>query len=286
MGASFVRANGLRFAYLREGPGDAPLALCAHGFPDHARTFRHLAPRLVAAGYRVVAPWLRGYAPTALPPGRVTELDTLAADLNALHRAVGGTGRAVLVGHDWGAIAGYRAAAAAPDRWRRVVAMAVPPEPALLDAAGDLDQARRSWYTVAAQLPGAERLFLRDDLALIDRLWADWSPGYTREPEDRGALKATLRSPGTMHAALGYYRGVRRMIRRGTFPRRWGVVPPQPTLYLHGRRDGALGAGLAEGTGAVLPHPDSRAEVLDGVGHFLHLEDPRGVGDRVVEFVT
>ena len=62
-----VQANGIDIAYLEAGPDDGPLALCLHGFPDHAPTWQHLMPELAAAGYHVVAPWLRGYSPTGLP---------------------------------------------------------------------------------------------------------------------------------------------------------------------------------------------------------------------------
>jgi len=62
-----ITANGLKFAALVEGPADGPLALCLHGFPDSAHTWRYLLPELAAAGFRAVAPWMRGYAPTAVP---------------------------------------------------------------------------------------------------------------------------------------------------------------------------------------------------------------------------
>ena len=62
-----VEANGLHFAALAAGPADGPLALCLHGFPDAAPTWRHLLPALADAGFRAVAPWMRGYAPTAVP---------------------------------------------------------------------------------------------------------------------------------------------------------------------------------------------------------------------------
>ena len=80
------------FAYLTTG-GSGPLALCLHGFPDTAHTWRHLAPRLAAAGYRAVAPFTRGYAPTAVPADGLYQTGALAADANALHDALGGDGR-------------------------------------------------------------------------------------------------------------------------------------------------------------------------------------------------
>src|SRR5579875_940155 len=96
-----VTVGDLQFGYLVEGPGDGPLALCLHGFPDTARTFRHLLPRLAAAGFRAVAPWLRGYAPTALAPDGAYQTGALAFDACALHEALGGDADAVVIGHDW-----------------------------------------------------------------------------------------------------------------------------------------------------------------------------------------
>ena len=120
-----VVANDVDFAYLEEGSG--PLALCLHGFPDSAWTYRHLLPALADAGFRAVAPFMRGYAPTAVPADGRYQTGVLGLDACALHEALGGDGDAVIIGHDWGAMATYTAANHEPERWRRVVAMAVPP---------------------------------------------------------------------------------------------------------------------------------------------------------------
>lgn len=282
-GARHVRANGLRFATLQWGRADGPLALLLHGFPDHAQTWRHLGPALAEDGWRVVAPWLRGYAPTEVPSDRLIGLPTLVADVQALHEALGGGPDAVLVGHDWGAAIAYEAAAGAPQRWQRVVTMATPPEPAWRQALRDPGQWRRSWYMLAFQVPGAERLVARDDFALVDRLWRAWSPGYRQPPEDRAALLATLRSPGTLRAALGYYRAMGRAVVQRRFPRANGTVPGQPTLYLHGRRDRCIGVRTAQA--AIGLRPTLQTEIVPGVGHFLHLQDPDGIADRVRTFL-
>src|SRR5499427_5442956 len=119
-----VRANGLEFGLLETGSG--PLALCLHGFPDAAHTWRHLLPALARAGFHAVAPFMRGYAPTDVPADGAYQVGALIADAVALHEVLGGDENAVLVGHDWGAEAAYGAAAYAPDRWRRLVTLAVP----------------------------------------------------------------------------------------------------------------------------------------------------------------
>src|SRR3984957_20217788 len=117
-----ITANGLAFAYFEAGPADGPLALCLHGFPDSAHTWRFLLPELAAAGFHAVAPFLRGYAPTAIPADGCYQIGALVRDANALHAALGGGDDAVIIGHDWGALTAYGAVAHQPERWRRMVA--------------------------------------------------------------------------------------------------------------------------------------------------------------------
>ncbi|GGI06901.1 alpha/beta fold hydrolase [Egicoccus halophilus] len=277
MTARFVRANGLRFAYREQGPADGPLALCLHGFPDTPATFRHLLPALADAGFHAVAPWSRGYPPTDVPADKRIDPDTLTADVNALHRAFGGSRDAVLVGHDWGAIAAMRAAAAAPERWRRLVTLAVPPERVLAGVAGDGRQLARSRYALAALVPGADHRLAAGDAAGYVRLWKRWSPGYEPTEDDLAPLKAAVRSPGAGRAMVAYYRGFAPAVlrRRALSPR--VTLPPQPHLVLHGRQDGCIGVEWAERAEGRLPHPASRTVIIDDAGHFLHLEQPERV---------
>jgi pimeloyl-ACP methyl ester carboxylesterase len=281
-----LQANGLQFATLEIGTG--PLALCLHGFPDTAWTWRHLLPELAAAGFRAVAPYLRGYAPTDVPADGAYQTGALAADAIALHEALGGGDDAVLVGHDWGAMAAYGAAAHAPGRWRRIVTMAVPPPAAMARGFLDYDQLRRSFYVFVFQTPLAEAAVGQKDLAFIDGLWRDWSPGYDAA-DDVARVKDALRSPANLSAAIGYYRAM--LDRTNHVPayaaEQAAVLspPPQPTLYLHGRADGALGVELVGDAGAWLS-AESRVDILDDVGHFLHLERPADVNERVVSWLT
>ena len=276
-----VTAGGVEFGVLTEGPADGPLALLLHGFPDSAWTWRLLAPALAAAGFRVAAPFLRGYAPTEVPADGKFQTGALARDAVLLHEALGGDGRAVIVGHDWGASATYGAAAFAPERWARVVTMAVPPSPALSAAFVNYDQLQRSWYMFFFQSALADMVVPMNDLEFIDRLWADWSPGYEAS-EDLAHVKDCLRAPENLAAALGYYRAA-----LGTVPQDDSLAAeqaatsqptPQPLLYLHGRDDGCIGADVASGV------PD--AVLVDGAGHFLHLEQPDVVNGLVVDFLT
>ena len=285
-----MRIGDVEFAYLTTG-GSGPLALCLHGFPDTAHTWRHLAPRLAAAGYRAVAPFTRGYAPTSVPPDGLYQTGALAADANALHDALGGSADAVVIGHDWGASAAYGAAVHGPDRWARVVGMAVPPGGALATAVlTDLDQLQRSWYMFVFLHPLADLVLPAADFAFVERLWTEWSPGYDGAG-DVAHVRSALAAPDNVHAALGYYRAT-----VGDGPRHpqlddihaaAGLVPAQPVLYLHGRDDGCVGVEVAEAAAAQTAGDEHvTVEILDGCGHFLHLERPDDVNDRILEHIA
>jgi pimeloyl-ACP methyl ester carboxylesterase len=283
-----VRVGELDFAYLTAGTG--PLALCLHGFPDTARTWRHLLPRLADAGYRAVAPFMRGYAPTAVPADGLYQTGALAADANGLHDALGGDADAVIIGHDWGAPAAYGAAVHEPGRWVKVVGLAVPPGAALAAAfVNNLDQVQRSWYMFLFQHPLADLLVGANDFAFVARLWEQWSPGYDADG-DLPALREALADPANLLAALGYYRAAlgngKTDPALAAIQAATGAVPSQPTLYLHGRDDGAIGADVAEAAAASAGVDQLTSEVLDGCGHFLHLERPDEINDRIVGFLA
>jgi pimeloyl-ACP methyl ester carboxylesterase len=282
-----IGANGLEVAYLEAGRG--PLALCLHGFPDSAWTWRHLLPNLAAAGFHAVAPFLRGYAPTSIPDDGHYQAGALAADAVALHDVFGAGEPGVLIGHDWGAIATYAATGWQPERWRRAVAIAVPPLGATSAGLLQYDQLRRSWYMFFFQHPFSDGAVAADDLAFIDRLWGDWSPGYDAN-DDLARVKDALRDPDNLAAALGYYRAM-----LGDGPRdpaldeidAAALAPSTvPTLYLHGDRDGCMGVDIAEQASAFLPAEGSRVEIVGGTGHFLHLEAPESVNRLIVQFLA
>jgi len=284
-----VSANGVDFAYLELGSG--PLALCLHGFPDTPHGWRHQLPALAEAGYRVVAPWMRGYAPTSVPTGGSYQQGALAADANALHEVLGGDDEAVLIGHDWGATAVYPAVNHEPGRWRAAVAMAVPHPAAMAAMILDYSQLKRSFYMFVFQHPLAEAIVAQEDFAFIDRLWADWSPGLDPEvARDAVAhVKDSLRGPDNLAAALGYYRatiGGVGLDERYDAIQAAGAQPVEsPFLYLHGADDGCVGVGFAEGGATLLTHPSSRTVIVEGAGHFLQLEQPGRVNDEVLTFL-
>ena len=288
MKQSTIRAGELDVAFFE--CGDGPLALCLHGFPDSPHTWRHLMPALAAAGYRAVAPYMRGYAPTSVASSGVYQTAALSRDANALHEALGGDRRAVIIGHDWGAPSVCGAAIDAPDRWSKVVSMAVPPGPALGAAfLSNLAQIQRSWYMFFFQHGLANHVVAAADLAFIDMLWAQWSPGFDAR-DDLQHVKASLRNPENLQAALGYYRatlgeGKRDPELAALQQRMGGEYPSQPLLYLHGENDGCIGREVAEAARAMSPANVSYAFIADA-GHFMQLEQPERVNELIVNFVA
>jgi pimeloyl-ACP methyl ester carboxylesterase len=288
---SRITANGIDFAYLEAGPPDGPLALCLHGFPDHAPTWSHLMPRLAAAGYHAVAPWTRGYAPTGLAPDGSYELGSLALDALALADALAGDRDAVLIGHDWGAIASYAAVGHRPERFSKLVALAVPHSSGMMSTFMTPVQLQRSFYVFLFQTPLAEMVVPADDFAFIDYLWNYWSPDHPETAEYMRALKDTLGAPGSTEAAINYYRFM-----LGTLPgdpERAAVggagtgTITVPTLYLHGIDCGCMGVESANEE-LIAPFFPAGLEMhlVPDAGHFLHRDRPEVVNDLIVDFLA
>src|SRR5262249_36167659 len=199
-----VQANGIDFHYLELGSG--PLVLCLHGFPDNAFTYRHLLPTLAGAGFRAVAPFMRGYAPTSRPRDDRYQSVLLAQDGVALISALGAE-QAFVVGHDWGALATYGVAALAPERVRKIVTLAAAHPATLLGAlATNYDIIKGGWHAYFFQMPFAEQAVAANDYEFIERWWRDASPEYDLPREIIESVKETFRQPGVVTAALNYYR--------------------------------------------------------------------------------
>jgi pimeloyl-ACP methyl ester carboxylesterase len=282
-----IRTPNVTFEALEAGAG--PLVLCLHGFPDQPRSFRHQMPVLAAAGFHVVAPWMRGYAPTSTPADGRFDAMALGEDVGALVEALGHD-HAIVFGHDWGAVATYFGALQFPARVRKIVTAAVPYGPHFFRAfVTSYAQQRRSWYMFFFQHALADVALAHDDFAMIDRLVADWSPGWTWPAEDREATKAVFRSPGTLAAALAYYRQTMGpafadpAVLEGTAAATATPIAI-PGLVLHGADDGCIGAELVPPMAAHFP-AGLRIEIVPGAGHFVHQERPEVVNRIVLDFL-
>lgn len=288
IGTGQVDANGLTFLYLEAGSG--PLALCLHGFPDCADGWKPTLAALAAAGFRAVAPYMRGYAPTAVPADARYQSGVLVADANALHDALGGDASAAIVGHDWGAFAAYGAPGIAPERWSKAVVASIPPANLLMPLLLSYDLLKHNfWYQFVLCNPLADLAVPMNDFEFIERLWADWSPGYDASDALDG-VKESLRDPANLSAALGYYRhtlgGAHSDPMLADEQGASMQVPDVPTLYLHGQDDGCLPAPTREALDAAFTAPGSRVELVADAGHFLQYEQPEQVAQLITQFLA
>lgn len=258
------------------------LVLLLHGFPDNAHSFRHQLSALGDAGYRAIAPTMRGYEPSSQPSDGDYSLTTLATDVVAwLEELEQPT--AHLVGHDWGAAVAYVAGARHGDRLTTVTAMAIPSLSRIPTAIPRVPrQLARSWYMTWFQLRGvADWSITVGDHRLLRRLWQSWSPGLDLDDVDWDAVCATFDAPGVVSAALGYYR------QNATPPILLGLrateamqasIVPVPTLIINGADDGCMDRRLYAHTITEADYPAGVAHIeLDNAGHFLHLERPADI---------
>ena len=265
--------------------------LCVHGFPDNAETFAPLEEGLLNEGATVITPKLRGYGENG--GARFTHFRAVDLGQDILRILDELNWRdAWVIGHDWGAFAGYSACALAPQRIQGLVAMAVPPPLHYLRGLRHGAQRRRSSYMAFFQLGRlAEAAFARKDFAAIDSLWQRWSPGLSPLPEEHlESVKATFQSGSTVRSALNYYRQLLPWGPLGWVP--WIqsyqlIAKPLvvPTRILHGATDGCIGPELFQGIS------ESHAPIVDvkmhpTAGHFLHWEDPEWVLEHILDFMT
>jgi pimeloyl-ACP methyl ester carboxylesterase len=274
------------------GPDDGPIALCLHGFPDTAHGWRKVAPVLAEAGWRVVAPFMRGYAPSSLSSDGSYQVGALMDDALRVLDAAGPTGRDVLIGHDWGAMAGAGLAAMPDSPFDKAVLMSVPPSASFRGKVPNVGglvarlprQLLRFWYLAYFQLPWLPE---RSASWMVPRLWRRWSPGYDAT-EDVAMVLDAIGAPANWRAAIGYYRatmrGSRPPERYADLHHHWLSAPRLPTLYLHGTDDGAATSDFARWVGPVLPE-GSHVEIVDGAGHFLQLDRPDVVAGHILDFV-
>ena len=283
----------LRMRALAWGPENGRLALCLHGFPDSAWGWRKLGPMLAEHGFRVVAPFTRGYSPTALPPDDDYSIGALMYDAIEVHRHLDGRDDAVLIGHDWGAFTANAMAACPGSPFGHHVAMAVPaiaamsahrhgPAQELRMAARQL---RMSWYILFFQLP-----FLPERVArrVIPRLWRDWEPAGLDLDEDIANSQDALPSLAHRKAAISYYRALARpgrpAPRYADLNRYRFQLPRVPILHIQGGVDGAIQVGYSDFLTRALPSGSELEIIADG-GHFLQVQHPEMVRDAILGFI-
>jgi pimeloyl-ACP methyl ester carboxylesterase len=260
------------FVYSDSG-GEGPLVVLFHGFPDLPFGWSDARDALVGAGYRVVVPYLRGYHPDTIVPGRRYSRKEIGEDAITLLDAIEAE-QAVLVGHDWGAAVVYGAAALAPDRVRAICTVAIP-HPNLLKPSPGLLWGGRHFVTL--RVPTGPWLMRRNDFRYVDTLIDRWAPNWTGPARDACSrdAKDAFRDDRVLDGALSYY--------RDSSP---GAADRlgQPALVVGGTTD----IISAETFRRSPEYFTGRCDVViaDGAGHWPHREAADLFHERLLAFLA
>ena len=282
-----VKLNGIKFTYIEKGKG--PLVIAFHGFPDLPTTFHYQIAALASAGYRVVAPYMRGYYPTDTAADNCYHSACLIRDAVALvNHFLPSRDKAILIGHDWGAVAAYGAAILLPEKVSHLVTLAVPKTGFSTALVTNPAQQRRSWYMFYFQMPFAETAVSYNQFAFIDRLWSDWSPQWNLPKEHLNNIKATFSKPGVLTAVLNYYRHTfgNYQLNPALLPqaKRYSEPIKVTSMYIHGETDGAVGVEAIDGVEKAYGGQFEK-NIVKNAGHFVHLEKPEEVNKLILAFL-
>jgi len=283
---ALVFTNG-DLTFSAQAMGEGPVVLCLHGFPDNVDSFRHQLPVLAAEGYRVISLALRGYEPASIPKDGDYTLESIATDVIAVLDQLEAD-PVHLIGHDWGAAIAYVVAAAAPERFKSLITMAVPHAGRFArDGLRIPKQLRLSWYMGFFNIPWvSDWVVSRQRYAFIRKLWRDWSPGWQPESGVLERVIDTLAQPGVRGAALGYYRAALSLRALLVSAAEAHYSVPVPTLALTGELDGCIDSQVFERLMVPVDFPAGMTcrRVVDA-GHFLHQEQPAAVNALILEWL-
>jgi pimeloyl-ACP methyl ester carboxylesterase len=263
-----VRANGIAMNVASGGEG--PVALLLHGFPDTHAVWRKQIDALIQAGYRVVAPDLRGYGKTEAPEGVANyRLEVLRDDVLALLDAMK-IDRVYLIGHDWGSIIGWQLCLHAPERVERFAALSVG-HPAAYVRAG-VGQLLMAWYAVVFQLPLISEMMVKaGDLALLKL--------YRADDEQLADWRANFAGRGRITAALNYYRANLKLAGAGGSNK-----TPTKVLGVWSKGDPALTEAQMRDSAKYVTGGFEYARIDDKVGHWMQLAAPERVNKLLLTF--
>lgn len=281
----WVEANGLRFEVAEAGPAEGDrLALCLHGFPELAFSWRHQMPLLAELGYRVWAPNQRGYGRSSRPAGvDAYDADRIVADAAALIDASGAR-EVVLVAHDWGGAIAWQFAIRQARPLARLVVMNCPHPVCFARELRTWKQLRKSWYMFFFQLPRLPEAWLTaNDAAAVRRAFRGMAQDKSRFPDaDLDVYARAAQQPGAMTAMVNWYRAA---ARKGSLASDRPVpVIDTPTLLIWGEADAALDVATTEGTDRYVR--DLTVRRLPGVSHWVQNEQPEQVNAILREWLT
>ncbi len=266
----------LRLHVAHGGKGAGPLVVLLHGFPECWYSWRHQLEPLVAAGFEVAAPDMRGYNTSDKPRGVASyETRLLIEDLKALVGALG-HGSAHVVGHDWGGVVAWGAAALEPALVRTLTVLNAPHPRIFYREVKRPRQLLRSWYMGLFQLPVLPE-FIVTRRRVLEGIRAAAVHPERFSDADLDELHRAMRQEGAATAALNYYRAAARNPLRGV------DVIGRPTLVVWGMKDQALGPWMLDGLEAYVP--DLRLVRIEDAGHSVQQEVPEDVTRHLLEFL-
>jgi pimeloyl-ACP methyl ester carboxylesterase len=276
-----VQANGLSFEVDQCGVGDR-LALCLHGFPECAFSWRHQLPMLARLGYTAWAPNLRGCGRTSRPL-RVRDytLPHLLADVAGLVDAAGKRST-VLIGHDWGGAIGWQFVLQSIRPVDRFIVLNMPHPALFLKRLFRWPQILRSWYIFFFQIPWAPEWWLRANGAkAIGAAFRDMAVDKSRFPDEvLDVYRRQALEDGALTAMINYYRALRYSLpTRGQLRRMERTILEVPTLMIWGEKDTALGKELTYGTDKLVR--DFTLRYLPDVSHWVQQEAPEMVNAMI-----
>ena len=279
----YAQLDDVRLHYVEAKPaGDAPLALLLHGFPEFWYAWRHQIEVLRDAGYRVVAPDMRGYnlsdKPTDVASYRV---EALCGDVDQLIAELGHND-AVVIGHDWGGLVAWHYAMRHPGSVKQLVVMNCPHPGHMLGMMSSPRQLRKSWYMLFFQLPWVpERWAKKSGFSVLRRM-------FRYDPQRRDAFSdedidryVEAFEGGGITAPMNYYRA---LLRRSPWRAQKQLRPIDiPTQVIWGARDSALGIEFAEPPAKWVW--DLRMDVIDNASHWVQADRPEQVNALLLDFL-
>jgi epoxide hydrolase 4 len=279
-----VRLHVVDAQPFRNSPAEAadkPLIVLLHGFPEAWFSWRHQIPVLAAAGYRVLAPDMRGYSLSDKPQGlRAYGIEELVGDVAGLIRWAGAT-RATVVGHDWGAMVAWHFAMRHPEMLDRLAILNVPHPGHAAKALRTPAQLVRSSYALFFQLPWLpERAILAGNARVLRRILRDdpvRDGAFT--PEDVERYVTAAKQPGALTGGMNYYRAAFRQPKEQA---RLQVITA-PVLVIWGEQDRYLGKQFATPPENLVPN--ARVECLADASHWVQNDRPERFNELLLEFL-
>jgi pimeloyl-ACP methyl ester carboxylesterase len=277
-----IPTNGIRLHAVEAGPADGPLVIFLHGYPEFWYAWRKQIEPFAAAGFRVLAPDLRGYNLSDKPRGISSyRIDHVARDVVGLIDEAG-RDKAFIAGHDWGGATAWWLGMAHPDRVEKLGLLNIPhPEVARHHILKNPKQRRRSWYIFFFQLPWLpERAFKSRNFTFAAKSLRGSARRGTFTDEDLAFYKEAWSQPGAARAMLNWYRAAP-WSPLSKLPSRRVTVP---TLLLWGAKDIALGRELAQPS--IDRCDDGRLVFIEEAGHFVQHEEPERVNGMLGDFFS